>query len=72
LKVKTDTNTSSAVIIIDSYVFSPLLGANAVYELGPSKLFNKVNVNDEIAVNVVASAAAAATVFVFGYIEIES
>jgi hypothetical protein len=72
LNIKTDANTSSAVIIIDSYVFSPVIGANASDELGPSKLFNKVNINDEIAVNAVASTAASATVFVFGYVEIES
>jgi len=70
LKILTDANTSKAEVYIDSYKFSPSLGASTVFELGKPLLFDKLPINDNVSVSIVASSAGSTTVSVYAYLEV--
>jgi len=70
LKIITDSNTSSVVIYIDGYKFSPSLGASTTFELGKPNLFDKIPINDSIGISITASSAGNTTVFVYAYLEV--
>jgi len=70
LKIVTDANTSSAVLYIDSYKFSPTLGPSTSFELGKPNLFDKIPINDSISISVTASGTGSATVSVYAYLEV--
>jgi hypothetical protein len=70
LKIVTDANTSKAEIYIDSYKFSPSLGASTSFELGKTTLFDKIPINDSISINITASSTGSTAVFVYAYLEV--
>jgi hypothetical protein len=70
IRIVTNANTASAVLYIDSSVFSPSLGPNASFELGKPNLFDKIPINDSISISIRASSTGNATVLVYAYIEV--
>jgi len=70
LKILTDANTSKAEVYVDSYKFSPTLGASTVFELGKPLLFDKLLINDNVSVSIAASSAGSAVVFIYAYLEV--
>jgi len=70
LKIATDANTSKAEVYVDSYKFSPSLGASTSFELGKPILFDKISINDSIGISITASSAGSTTVFVYAYLEV--
>jgi hypothetical protein len=70
LKITTDANTSKAEVYVDSYKFSPSLGASTAFELGKPILFDKIPINDSIGISITASSTGSTTVIVYAYIEV--
>jgi hypothetical protein len=70
LKIITDANTSSVILYIDGYKFSPSLGASTTFELGKPNIFDKIPINDSIGISITASSTGSTTVIVYVYIEV--
>lgn len=70
LKIITDANTAKAEVYVDGYKFSPSLGASTTFELGKPILFDKIQINDSISINITASSTGSTTVSVYAYLEV--
>ncbi|MCC5989922.1 MAG: hypothetical protein LM558_00230 [Thermosphaera sp.] len=70
LAIKTDSNTSTAVLYIDGYKFTPSIGPSTLFEIGKPVLYDKLEVKDNITINVTASSTGQTTVQIYGFIEV--
>jgi len=71
LGVITDSYTLSARVYVDGELFSPPIGSSTTFEIGKSRLYDKIDIKYNIEVEVKAQSTGTTSVWAYAYLEVE-